>query len=304
MSIPSFQAFMLPVLRSCAHRHARVADLALDMANHFKLSPEMVMERLSNGRQTVLVNRVSWAVVYLTKAGLLDRVRRGLYSASEAGLQVLKSAPVQIDVQFLSQFDSFNDFAGTKATARLPSGTTLAMSDAGTPEERIDAAFAELNAALRSELLERILTISPTAFERLIVDLMLAMGYGAGGNGQHLGRTNDGGVDGVINEDVLGLDVIYLQAKRYAPGNSIGVEKIREFAGVLDERGATKGVLVTTSHFAPPALGYAQRSPKRLVLIDGSELTRLLVRHGVGTRVQRSMEVRTFDSGYFDDLSS
>lgn len=119
---------------------------------------------------------------------------------------------------------------------------------------------------------------------KLIVDLMLGMGYGAGGSGQHLGRSNDGGVDGIIKRGRAGLDIIYLQAKRYATGNVIGVEKIREFAGVLDERGATKGVFVTTSHFAPQALAYGQRSPKRLVLIDGEELTRLLVRYGVGVR--------------------
>lgn len=145
--------------------------------------------------------------------------------------------------------------------------------------------------------------MDPTAFEKLIIDLMLAMGYGAGGSGQHLGRTNDGGVDGVINEDVLGLDIIYLQAKRYAEGTGIGVDKIREFAGSLDERGATKGVFVTTSHFAPQARAYAQRSPKRLVLIDGEELTRLLLLHGVGVRLHRRIELKRLDTDYFDELA-
>jgi restriction system protein len=146
--------------------------------------------------------------------------------------------------------------------------------------------------------------MSPIAFERLIIDLMLAMGYGTTGSGEHLGQTSDGGVDGVINEDVLGLDRIYLQAKRYATGNNIGVEKIREFAGALDERGATKGVFVTTSRFAVPASKYAERSHKRVVLIDGEELARLLVKFGVGVRVYRTVETKALDTQYFDELAA
>ena len=169
----------------------------------------------------------------------------------------------------------------------------------GTPEERIEAAFEELNIDLKTELLARILQATPTFFEHLIIDLMLAMGYGGSGSGRHLGRSSDGGVDGIINEDPLGLDVVYLQAKRYAPGNGIGVEKIREFAGTLDERGAIKGVLVTTSHFAGPALTYAERSPKRLILIDGDRLTQLMVRYGVGVRTFRTFDLRRLDADYF-----
>jgi restriction system protein len=142
------------------------------------------------------------------------------------------------------------------------------------------------------------------SFEKLIVDLMLGMGYGARGSGQHLGQTADGGVDGVINEDALGLDLIYLQAKRYSTENTIGVEKIREFAGSLDERGATKGVFVTTSFFAQPARRYAQRSPKRLILIDGSELTKYLIKYGVAVRPYQTIDLRKLDIDYFDEMNS
>ncbi len=152
---------------------------------------------------------------------------------------------------------------------------------------------------MRDELLARILDADPTFFEHLIVDLMLAMGYGGSGSGKHLGKTADGGIDGIINEDPLGLDVVFLQAKRYAPGNSISVNQIREFAGTLDERGAIKGVFVTTSAFAAPARMYAERSPKRLILIDGDELTRLLIRYGVGVRSFRVIDLKRIDEDYF-----
>jgi restriction system protein len=156
-----------------------------------------------------------------------------------------------------------------------------------------------MNSALRQELLVRITIADPTFFEHLIIDLMIKMGYGGSGSGRHLGKTSDGGVDGIINEDPLGLDIVYLQAKRYAPGNAIGVDKVREFAGSLDERGAVKGVFVTTSHFAPQARQYAERSPKRLILIDGEELTRLLVRYGVGVRTFETVELKKIDFDYF-----
>ena len=170
---------------------------------------------------------------------------------------------------------------------------------ATTPEERIDAAHVELSSALRSELLERIVSMEPEFFERLIIDLMLAMSYGVGGGGHHLGRTNDGGVDGVINEDALGLDTVFLQAKRYKPGNVVGVEAIQAFAGSLVGRGATKGVFVTTSHFSPKSREFAERTHQRLVLIDGDELTTLLVRYNVGVRTTRAVEIKRIDLDYF-----
>jgi restriction system protein len=227
-----------------------------------------------------------------------------VYSITHRGREVLVQPPERIDIRFLSQFEGFDEFRSRVSEQdeeeRSPEPT--AALAAGTPDERIEAAFNDLNVALQAELLERVQAMHPTAFEKLIVDLMLGMGYGARGSGKHLGRTSDGGVDGIINEDVLGLDIIYLQAKRYATGSVIGVEKIREFAGALDERGATKGVFVTTSHFAPQAHAYAQRSHKRLVLIDGEELTRLLAQYDIGVRAYRAVEMKKLDSDYFDDL--
>ena len=172
--------------------------------------------------------------------------------------------------------------------------------DAGTPEERIEAASKELLAGLRDELLSRVIAAGWKFFELLIIDLMRAMGYGGSGSSKHIGKSGDGGIDGVINEDPLGLDIVYLQAKCYAPGAGIGVEKIREFAGTLDERGATKGVFVTTTHFAPAARQYAERSPKRLILIDGKDLTRLMVQYGVGVRAFATVKLQRIDLDYFE----
>jgi restriction system protein len=304
MAIPDFQTLMLPALRAAKSGEVRTRDLVGRLATEFGLSEEERAELLPSGRQPTIVNRVSWAVIYLAKAGLLSRLRRGVYCITDRGLEVLAKPPDRIDIRFLSQFEGFDEFRArpSERGEDEPSLDPTAAIAAGTPDERIEAAFSDLNAALRGELLERVQAMHPTAFEKLIVDLMLGMGYGAGGSGKHLGRTADGGVDGVINEDVLGLDIIYLQAKRYATGNAIGVEKIREFAGVLDERGATKGVFVTTSHFAPQAHAYAQRSHKRLILIDGEELTRLLVQYSIGVRVYRTIEMKKFDTDYFEDL--
>lgn len=301
MPIPDFQTLMLPVLRLADAGEIKVADAVDRIADEFALTDQEREELLPSGRQAKIANRVHWSVTYLVKSGLVERPRRGYFAITPKGKSVLSSPPERIDIAFLSQFDGFDEFR-TKANEDHPAEVepTLDLS-AGTPEERVEAAFEDLNAALREELLERILVMHPTAFEKLIVDLMLGMGYGANGSGERLGRTSDGGIDGVINEDVLGLDIIHLQAKRYATGNSIGVEKIREFAGALDERGATKGVFVTTSHFAPAAIQYAQRSPKRLILIDGEELTRLLVKYGVAVRGYRILELKKVDTDYFDD---
>ena len=234
MAVPDFQTVMLPVMRLAASGEVRVSDAVNRIADEFALTPEERAEMLPSGRQAKIANRVHWAVTFLVKAGLLDRPRRGVFRITERGRSVLNAPPSRIDIPFLSQFDGFDEFrAGTEGGVAAAVEPTPALA-AGTPDERIEAAFEDLNAALRNELIERVRAMDPTPFEKLIVDLMLGMGYGAGGSGQHLGRTNDGGVDGVINEDVLGLDIIYLQAKRYAEGNAIGVQqntRVRRFPG-------------------------------------------------------------------------
>ena len=305
MPIPDYQTLMLPVLKLAAEHELTNKVCVEKIADLFSLSPEERNQLLPSGRQAALSNRVHWAVTYMAKAGLIDRPRRGVLVATDRGRTIIRQNPQRIDNKFLEQFQEFQDFLNkSKDTEKPLEVTQLAKSNisetVATPEEQIEIASQEMNSALRDDLLARIVSADPTFFEKVIIDLMLAMGYGASGSGQHLGKTNDGGIDGIINEDPLGLDVVFLQAKRYAPGNNIGVEKIREFAGSLDERGAVKGVFVTTSSFALGARNYAERSPKRLILIDGEELTRLLVRYGVAVRTFQTIELKKIDLDYFN----
>jgi restriction system protein len=304
MPVPDFQSITLPLLRLSAAGEIRTREAVNALADEFELTPDEREELLPSGRQARFSNRVHWAIVYLQKGGLIQRIARGVYRITEPGKTVLLQPPQRIDRRFLAQFEGVKEFRKKKTKDEAAESDLVNALPAGTPEERIESALEDLNEALREDLLERILSMPPTAFEKLIIDLMLGMGYGADGSGKHLGRTADGGVDGIINEDVLGLDIIYLQAKRYAIGNSIGVEKIREFAGALDERGATKGVFVTTSHFALPARQYAERSPKRLILIDGDELTHYLIKFGVAVRGYQTVVLKKLDVDYFDDLDS
>lgn len=299
---------MRPVLGLVLDKETKALDVIDYIANQLELTDEEREVRLPSGQTTVLSSRVHWAITYLAQADLVTRVRRGVVVATDRGRQVFQDHPERIDNTVLSQFEEFRAFKERSRTSRRPKGQSDeavadfvadGAEDEVSPEERIDSAAEELSTALRDELLARIVSAEPTFFEHVIIDLMLAMGYGGSGSGKHLGKTADGGVDGIINEDPLGLDIVFLQAKRYAEGNVISVSQIREFAGSLDEKGAVKGVFVTTSSFAGPAKVYAERSPKRLILIDGQELTRLLVRYNVGVRSFRVVDLKRIDEDYF-----
>jgi restriction system protein len=305
MTIPDFQSLMLPVLRVAAGSEISVSACTRALADELGLSHEERAQLLPSGKQAIFSNRVHWAKFHLVKAGLLKATRRGHFQASERRLKLLEERPEFLNIAFLNRYAEFRAFrehvsrGGDGQTAIGPASE--AISATATPEERIEAASDELEAALRADLLERVIGASPEFFEALVVDLMIAMGYGGSRReaGKRLGRSGDGGLDGLINEDILGLDSIFLQAKRYSPGNVVGVEKVREFAGALVERGAGKGVFVTTSHFASGAKSLAERIPQKLVLIDGEELSRLLVRYGVGVRAVRTLEIKRLDPDYF-----
>ncbi len=243
---------------------------------------------------------------YLSKAGLIDSPARGVFVASEAGKKLLAANPSNIDVDHLKTFPSFADWYAKESSAVAP--TQIALTDSeqlqpATPEEQIDAASAVLLTALKAELLQRILSQSPSFFERVIVELLVGMGYG----GSHdraalrLGKSGDGGVDGVIDEDRLGLDRIYVQAKRYAAHAGVGRPEVQGFVGSLVGLGATKGVFVTTSTFSTHALDYVRHLPQRVILIDGDRLADLLVEHGVGIRVARIATVKRIDEDFFLD---
>lgn len=301
MTLPSFQQMMLPALYCACLRleEMHVARLEEDVARMLKLSNDDVSRRLPNGEQTAFANRFNWARLYLCKAGLLEATRRGFVRGTERGRDLIAGGVHEIDVRVLSRYPEFVDWR-RKQTSRSPAD---APGPAESPEERIAAAFDRLNAELVREIIARVHAFNPAFFERLIVDLLIRMGYGGGRSemGLSLGRSGDGGVDGVIREDALGLDVVYVQAKRFAEERGVPMREIRDFIGGLEANRATKGVFVTTSFFPASAYDFVTRVPKRVALIDGPELANLMIRHRVGVRVQATYEVKRVDEGYFVD---
>ncbi len=306
MAIPDYQTLMLPVLTVAAEGEVRVPAAAARIADRLGLSEAEREEMLPSGRQRLLHSRVHWAKFYLAKAGLVDNSRRGLFVATQAGRDLLASRPTRIDVSLLKTYPSFNEFydrsEGADATDRA-SVVEPAMPAETTPEEQIDAAHGVLTAALKADLLERIFDQSPSFFERLIVELLVAMGYGGSHEdaARQLGRSGDGGIDGIIDEDRLGLDRIYVQAKRYAEGSSVGRPEIQAFVGSLVGQGATKGVFVTTARFSSQAREYARALQQRIILIDGNRLGELMVEFNVGVRVSRVVEVKKIDEDFFSE---
>jgi restriction system protein len=308
MTIPDYQALMLPVLRHAAAGEQRVPDVADRIADEIGLSNEEREELLPSGRQRVLHNRIHWAKFYMSKAGLIASPARGRFVATEAGRALLSSPPARFDTEFLLTYPAFRAFyqkegAEAEGAVASPGETRAARAPEATPEEQIEAAHRTLNAALRADLLERIRDNSPAFFERVIVELLVAMGYGGGHKNaaEQLGRSGDGGVDGVINEDRLGLDRIYVQAKRYAEGNPISRPEVQGFVGSLVGFGANKGVFVTTSSFTKGAIDYVRNLPQRVILIDGERLTALMIEHSVGTRLHSRIDIQRLDEDFFGE---
>lgn len=307
MAIPDFQTLMLPVLRTAAKGEVRISDSVEALAIEFKLSDEERSQLLPSGRQTTFANRVHWAKSYLGKAGLVELTKRAHFRITNQGREALANAPERIDIKFLNKFPSFqlfreaDDDKETSSTALSPTDDILAT--ALTPDEVIRNAHRQLEVALADELIQRIRSGTPAFFESLVVRLLVGMGYGGSVvdvSNALVGRSGDGGVDGVIDQDQLGLDRIYVQAKRYAEGNTVGSGAIRDFFGSLDRFKATKGLFVTTSTFSSSARETAEHLSKRIVLIDGDHLTRLMIRHGIGCRVEETFYLKKLDEEFFE----
>lgn len=308
MSIPDYQTLMLPLLKRAASGEIRVLDAEKQLGDEFSLTLDERAKLLPSGKQRVLHNRAHWAKFYLMKAGLVSFPKRGMFVATDAGKKLLAQNPDAIDLDLLRTYPSFEEFyRGDHGSNELSANTAPtappAILSAATPEEQIETAFIALQSALRTELLERISHNSPAFFEDLIIDLLVRMGYGGSrpDAAAQLGRTGDGGVDGVINEDRLGLDRIYIQAKRYSESNVVGRPTVQSFVGSLVGFGATKGVFVTTSKFTGEAIEYAKHLRERVILIDGRRLAELMIEHGVGVRLNRAMEFKKLDEDYFDE---
>lgn len=304
MPIPDFQALFRPVLEVLADGQVwTLASLRDAVAAKVGVSGEDREVRIgSGGRQ--YDGRIHWAVTYLNQAKALSRVGRGVIQISPRGLELLAGGPEHLDVKYLMQFPEFQDFY---ERARASQKGSRSSSEAKNPEvetvdplEQISAAVEEIDAATAAELVERIKAQTPDFLERLILELMLAMGYGSiVGKAEHLGGSGDEGFDGVVHQDALGLERVYLQAKRYTD-NTVGRPAIQAFAGALQGAGASRGVFITTSKFSAEAREFAARIPARVVLIDGPELGRLLVRYRVGVQVKQSFDVVEVDEDFFE----
>ena len=294
MAIPDFQSLMLPFLQFAAdgEEHS-VADARTPLADQFGLTEEERKELLPSGQQARLNNRVAWAKVYLERAGLLQKTRRGHFKITPKGREVLNNPPERIDVRFLRLFPGINGFLN-KSISESEEETVQTE----TPEEALEAAYQKIRQDLAAQLLEQIKSSSPEFFERLVIGLMLKMGYGGSDKVASLtAPAADGGIDGIINQDRLGLDVIYLQAKRWE--NTVGRPEIQKFVGALHGRRAKKGVFLTTSAFSQGAIDYVETIDPKVVLIDGIRLAQLMIDFDVGVSGIHTYEIKRVDSDYF-----
>jgi restriction system protein len=302
MPIPDYQAIMLPLLHFVAdEKEHSLREVIESLADHFRLTDEERKELLPSGRQPTFDNRLGWARTYMKKAGLLESTKRGYFRITERGSEIIRSNPTHINAKLLEQFSEFVEFKSFTRGSQ-PDNSNLKADDSQTPEEDIELAIQKLNQQLASDLLQAIKGCSPIFFEKLVVDLLVKMGYGGTRKdaGRTVGRTGDGGIDGIINEDRLGLDIIYIQAKRWE--NPVGRPEIQKFAGALQGMRARKGIFITTSTFTNEARDYVSRIDSKIILIGGEALAQLMIEHNVGVGPFASYEVKKIDSDYFNDI--
>jgi restriction system protein len=310
MPVPDYQTLMRPVLTYAADgKEKNIREVTNAIADEFHLTDQERSQLLPSGKQSALANRVHWARTYLAKAEALKNTRRSHFVITDRGRQLLEKYPKRVDVAILDLFPEFKAFrALKKSDDEKPDAATkdiVAPKEISsvTPEEAIQVAVDEITKTLQAQLLDRIFERSPAFFEQLVVDLIVAMGYGGsrGAVAQRLGGSGDEGIDGVVNEDVLGLDAVYLQAKRYKKDNPVHRPMIQQFAGALVGQGASKGVFITTSSFSSGAIDFAKQVPQRIVLIDGEKLGKLMIQYGVGVRAESTVEIKPIDLDYFEE---
>lgn len=290
---------MLPLLKRCADdREHSKRDVVPDLAAEFGLTPEDLEELLPTGRQGKFDNRVGWAKAYLKQAGLLETTGRGLFRITVRGHQVLMESPGRVDMKYLERFPEYQAFKA-RTRERIRENSTAEEVVQTTPEELLQSGYQQLRSALVTDMLQLIKTVSPAFFERLVMQLLLGMGYGGTREdaGQVVGKSGDGGIDGIINEDRLGLDVIYIQAKRWE--GDVGRPEIQKFVGALAGNKANKGVFITTSGFTKEARAYAGQVNSKVVLIDGAMLADLMIDHNIGVSTRETYEIKRVDSDYF-----
>jgi restriction system protein len=299
MSIPDYQSCMLPLLRFHAdNREHSLSEIISSLSDEFSLTEEEREQLLPSGRQEVFSNRVSWARVYLKKAALLEAPRRGFSQITERGMLALKESPIGINSRFLERFPEFRDFRNSRRS--VDDVDTVIQDLSKTADETLESAYQKMRDDLAAELLQRLKECTPAFFERLVLDVLVKMGYG--GNrvdaSRAVGRTGDGGIDGVIKEDKLGLDTIYVQAKRWE-NKTVGRPDVQRFVGALTEKRARKGVFITTADYSKEARECVSHIDPKVVLIDGETLAQLMIDHHVGVSTITTYELKRIDSDYF-----
>lgn len=306
MAVPTYDQLMLPLLSLAANNLAHDLPTAERyLAEEFKLSDEDKALLLPSGQQTALRNRTGWASFYLMKAGLLVKPKRGYFEITPRGLEVLKTPPAAIDKAYLSKFPEFLEFLSGSGSQDNGAASSQLETEAGatkvTPDEALQGAYQQLRGELASEVLAKLLQVAPDFFENIVVELLVAMGYGGSRRdaGERIGRSGDGGIDGIIKEDRLGLDTIYIQAKRWQ--GTVGRPEIQKFVGALHGQRARKGVFMTTSTFSPDARDYVSHIDVKVVLLDGMQIANLMIDAGVGVTPVASYVVKRLDSDYFEE---
>ena len=301
MAILDFQTVMLPLIQHCqdGQEHS-ISDTVDALAKHFKLTEEERKALLPSGVQEVFKNRVAWAKSHLKMADLLSNPRRGIYQITARGQEVLAKVPSALNLRFLHQFPEYQAFRATHRQ-RAEEPDEAETNHGATPEEALETAYAKIRDDLAADILQRLKTCSPTFFERLVVEVIVKMGYGGSRQdaGKAIAKSGDGGIDGMIKEDKLGLDAIYIQAKRWE--NTVGRPEIQKFVGALTGQRARKGLFITTADFSADAQDYVSRIDTKIVLIDGETLAQLMIDHNVGVSTIATYDMKKIDTDYFTE---
>ena len=300
--IPDFQTIMLPLLKHIHDGKEYKLETVVDsLAKEFNITEKERKELLPSGQTFVFGSRVGWARTYLKKAGLIDTPKRGYMKITDRGLDVLRQKPSGINISYLKRFSEFIEWQNVKKDELQKEVVQIESVNTQTPEELLEYSFAKLKDELASELIEKIKGCTASFLEQLVVDLLIKMGYGGSRKeaGKVIGKSNDGGIDGIIIEDKLGLDSIYVQAKKWE--GSVGRPEIQKFVGALAGQGAKKGIFITTSFFSKDANEYQPKNDTKIVLIDGKKLAELMIEHGVGVSTKINYEIKKIDSDYFEE---
>jgi len=307
MAVPDYQSLMLPLLQFAARKETEIStsEAVEVLAKELGLTEDDLREMLPSGVQPTFVNRVGWAATYMKKAGLLETTRRGFYQITDRGRDLLEKQPKTINVELLRQYPEFREFEGpkdTRSSNKASKQKALSETSAATPLEQLEAAYENLRDKLADELLAKLKKVSPAFFEKVVVELLVKMGYGGSraDAGKAIGKSGDGGIDGIIKEDKLGLDVVYIQAKRW-DSNPVGRPDVMQFVGALQAQRANKGIFITTSRFTEDASSYVSQIGSKIVLIDGEQLTNLMIEHDVGVSTVSLYPVKKIDSDYFEE---